>query len=1478
MSKMNCLRIVNLNYNNNAMKMEDEIFELDGESTLLSLQNGGGKSVLVQMVTAPFVRKRYRDTKDRPFASYFTTNRPTHILVEWVLDSGAGYVLTGLMVRKKQDFSEEDEKEELEITSIIYEYKESNAYDIRHIPIVEQDGKKKKLLGYQAVLKLYEQMKQEKSITFQKYDMNQSAQQRQYFTRLKQYQINHGEWESIIKKVNLKESGLSELFKDAKDESGLIDKWFLSAVESKLNKEENRMKQFSSILYKYFTQYKQNEAKMERKDTILTFCQDAKEVQDRTDAYEEAAEKQTDYEKKIGSLSVQLKKILEKVQRQAAESEERILNLENSIHTIQYEELSYQGYQMLEDKGKLLKQEQEFRETIRQMEEETAEMIKRRNILECARLLEEYKESSREVQNLENRLELLKQDEQNNLPERNNLGYNLRVYYEKEREQKAEELETANIRKQEREVFQIQKEAQRKHNEERQQEYSKRLGSVQEKLKQYDVEEEHFCRQYQAELRRNILGTYEEGTIYVLQRTYEKEQETLLRELSSRKQEKMELETTFNTMGREIEEKQKEQSRQNLMLEKEAETLSFYEEERKMRREALRYIGFSEEREFEDEEIQKAFYFKIESLKEGELKTRRNLENLKIQYQNMESGKILKLPEELARLLGALDIHFIYGMEYLKKNGCSKEENEQLVSSYPLLPYSILMSRKEVEKLEKSKFDFYMSFPVPVTVRENLSNPANEGSANVVKADTMYFLTSFNQGLLDEEALKRLLVQKKKEIGSEQEKLERKQEEICVYEDKRDLIKHQKVTREAYQSCEKRIVEAKQHLKLLDEEISRLRQKKESSWISMKQLDGKIEVAGKKEIWYENRKQDFEALAVRYEVYLDARREHELILKKIEEGKESLKKIGQEQKQAQVEISQLLDIISQQKQQHAYFCKKASDYKSYQSGEKIQKDIEDIEARYEAITTQVSSDLKELERSLKRERDNFRKRQDALLKKQDSSHLEEPEFRDVIPDEFRESELEREEKSAQIELKSQEDKLQQVLRKLAVCESEIKNVYKQVKSNFDEDELIPKAQITNIEFKKRIRLARAEVADEKRRTREISKKIQLYQTNVSTLAEYENLETEEACDFSKELESYEVSEVAQLPEKHLDTFRGELIRDYRMSQKNVGKSRNVLDKKLEDMQYNKIYEDEFFQKPIESLRHLIESPSAVKEQLDVVLGSYQALLKQLEIDLSMVAKEKEKILEMLFDYVRDVHKHLGKIDRNSTITIQGRSLKMLRLNLLNWEEEENTFFVRLKNFIEGLTNRAMERLAQNENMEEVIGAALTTRNLYDSVVGISTIGIKLYKIEADREYPITWKEVAKNSGGEGFLSAFVVLSSLLSYMRRDDTDLFVEREEGKVLIMDNPFAQTNASHLLKPLMDIAKKSNTQLICLSGLGGESIYNRFDNIYVLNLMKSGLTKDLSYVKAEHVKGSEKEAMKTVKAARIEVEDGEQMELVF
>ena len=337
--------------------------------------------------------------------------------------------------------------------------------------------------------------------------------------------------------------------------------------------------------------------------------------------------------------------------------------------------------------------------------------------------------------------------------------------------------------------------------------------------------------------------------------------------------------------------------------------------------------------------------------------------------------------------------------------------------------------------------------------------------------------------------------------------------------------------------------------------------------------------------------------------------------------------------------------------------------------------------------------------------------------------------------------------------------------------------------------------------------------------------------------------------------------------------KGTLIRDYNFFTERQREARLDLERVLNRLLRKELFAEDFYRKPLEAMLQLAGDAERVIRQLETTLASYQSLMEKLLVDISFVEKEKAKIVELVGDYLKEVHDNLNKIDRNSTITVREKPVKMLKIELPDWTENESLYELRLNDYIDDITARGIGLLEENRNVQEYLGTKVTTKELYDKVVGIGNVQIRLYKIEEQREYPITWTDVAKNSGGEGFLSAFVVLSALLYYMRKDDSDIFADRNEGKVLLMDNPFAQTNASHLLKPLMDMAKKANTQLICLSGLGGESIYNRFDNIYVLTLIAANLRSDMQYLKAEHMRGSEEE---TMLLSRIEVV--EQQELVF
>ena len=120
MSKINAIRFINVNYNNDTIRINDEYLYFKGASTLISLENGGGKSVMIQMLMAPFVAKSYRDLADRKFSGYFHTAQPSFILVEWLLDGGS-YLLTGMMVRRNQHVDENNE-DELEILNFMSEY------------------------------------------------------------------------------------------------------------------------------------------------------------------------------------------------------------------------------------------------------------------------------------------------------------------------------------------------------------------------------------------------------------------------------------------------------------------------------------------------------------------------------------------------------------------------------------------------------------------------------------------------------------------------------------------------------------------------------------------------------------------------------------------------------------------------------------------------------------------------------------------------------------------------------------------------------------------------------------------------------------------------------------------------------------------------------------------------------------------------------------------------------------------------------------------------------------------------------------------------------------------------------------------------------------------------------------------------------------------------------------------------------------
>jgi len=1442
MSKINAFRIINLNYNNNTMRIDDELFHLNGESTLMSLRNGGGKSVIVQVMMAPFVNKRYRDIKDREFSGYFTSNIPTYILVEWTLDGGASNVLTGMMVRKRFSTSDEDSKDDLEILNFVCEYRGQSQYDISHIPFVENLDGRKKVKSFGTSKQLFEELKKDKNTNFNYYDMNSEYQRKSYFDKLKEYKINYKEWESIIRRLNLKESGLSDMFTDSKNVNGLVEKWFLKTVEEKLNKDEDKVKNFGEIVLRYVKQYKENKSKIDKREAIEEFFGDAENIKNAAEAFRQCIARTSDFENTIANL-IQL--LIKNQDSEVNLREEKIRNIDSissDIRDIQYEELSLEIYKCIDEKEKIEKLLEEIASELDLEKKRKKELEYKRNILECAKIYKEYQDFSREVQELENEKQLIRKQNKDFGPERINLGYTLKIHYSHEKLRVEETIKSienkimaleVKMKTSKENLNALRGKLSKLHNE---------IGGLNQRIESFNEVEEDFNRIYRENFSRNITGYYDNGALADLEQNNIKSLDGLLRKIGELKMLFLDMEEEKKARDRELRDKELKNVELKASLENLNTTFQGYDEEITVIKDILKYIEFPEEKVFDKEEIIEEFNKKIDIISDEALKLNLTLKREEEELSRLQSGKILELSADMAAEFQKRDIHVVYGMEWMKKNSYSKEENESLLRNNPFIPYCLIMNSKDLEKLEKDPIENFTSYPIIIVQKDSLEAVLSADGSKLLTLGRINFLISFNNKLIDEEGLKTIIEDKEKDISILKAKLIKKQEELKFYEGKRNEIAFSKLDKKKYFDAKKMKKAMEEEAELLENELFDLRKTVDTLKLDIKNTDLSINAKDKQSMDLKRKIDDFKRLTQKYSDYCSNKSKKESLVKELQDTQKGIN----EEESTEKNCSSIKSEEDGRRRDYLDKAEKIKNksivYEGFREGTLVEKDIEDIEARYESLTKTITDTEKNLEDRLSQANKRFIDKETELISKQNEYGLIEKHYKDEQYDNLKERQLKQGIMDKDISLEKLNKECGNYGIKKALEEQNISNYERDLKSKFDMEKPKARQEIKEFDFEKKIRLKEHEKKELQAFIDRLSKKISLIQYNNTALAQFTDLPLKKEVELTVDYDN-------------LDKFRGELIRDYTASKDACTDSNSKLNKEIGRLLRKELFlRDDFFKKPLDKLEELSSDPEHLLENLNITIGSYKSLMEKLSADIELINKEKGNVMQSLFDYVREVHENIGKIDRNSSINVSGRSIKMLRILLPEWEDNAAMYQLKLNDMLDRVTAAALERLNKNENVEEVISTEITTKNLYNEVVSISSIEVKLYKIEEEKEYPISWDEVAKNSGGEGFLSAFVILSSLLSYMRRDDTDIFAEKESSKVLVMDNPFAQTSSEHLLKPLIEIAKKSNTQLICLSGLGGDSIYNRFDNIYVLNLISSKLNGGKQFVKGDHIKGED------------------------
>lgn len=1455
MSKINKIRIINLNYNNN-MKIDDEIFYLDGDNTLFNLRNGGGKSVIVQMVIAPFVNRRYRTLNDRTFDSYFTSSTPTYIMVEWKLDDGAGYLLTGMMVRKKERTSDEDSKEKLDIINFVHEYRLKNPYDINRIPIIEEKVDSRLIKSFINSKKLFEDLKKDRNLKFNYYDMNNSVATRSYFNKLQEYKINYKEWETIIRKINLKESGLSELFVNAKDSDGLVKEWFLPAVENKLNKDEDRIKNYVELVNSYIKQYKDNKSKIDRKEKIELFNELAKELLEISDNFILTIDKRKNIENTIANIIVFLKESYENKINEELKLEKFIDTLKKEINELSYEKESIDIYNKENEVKELELQLTQLNTVVNKSEVEIKNLNRKLNILECAKLHREYQNRSKELQQLEVELKILSEKNKDNAPKINNLGFSIKgVFNEKLNKIR---IIIQNKKKKRNSIVEDKEIEEKKLSDNRgiTNDLKVREGSLKSEIKSFNKIENSFNSRFNESFIRNISGFYFDEDLIKFEKTiiesklYLEKQKKELGEQSLKVKEQLKSSKSERIKNIEL------KFKVNNSLDNKKIKLKELDNEIEKRKEIIKYIEFTEDKIFNTEEIISTFDKKINLLKEEELKLVRICDKLNAELEKLKGGKVLELSKEIEDRLKKRDISINYGMEWLKQNGFSYEKNKEIIKRNPFIPYSLIMNEKDIKSLEKEPLDVFTSTPISIINRLDLENELEGINNEMISIKGINFFVSFNNKLLDEEELRKLITKKEKELDNYTKRLADKKKAVKLYQDKRSLILYSVLDKKYY-------IELKESIVALETELIKLKQREldlerliggfkeeiQKLELSLRLVEDKININIEK-------LKEFNNLCDEYKIYkknkqlLDEVNEKIRVLNnEILQGEDNIKKLN-------LEINNINESIRRYENDEEKVKNQLNRFSIYNEGEVIKKDIEDLLAEYEALNKEIFGSERELKEKKVELNIKFTEVQDELNYKTDKYNIIESEYINEFynfQNELEIKDLLEKEKEKNNNLNKQENYIN---IEIAKAKTIIKELYKNLINEFGKAEPKNKSLLFEKNFSVEIAKLKLQIKDEESRKNKVVKEYSEINQNLISLSEFEDFKITSMEEVKISIEDFKL-------------YIGKTKRDLRLINEDEAKFEKNLDKLIFGIK-NQFKDETLFKEPIDTLKCLTGKPAKFKEQLNLVIDSYKMLMDKLLADIDLIEKEENKILESILEYIEEIQKNIDKIDDNSSITIAGKRVKMLNISIDSFSDNKELYRIKLRNYIESIRDRSLNELENNNNIEDIVSNRINTVRLYDEVIGISNVNIKLYKIEEDRQRSITWDEVSKNSGGEGFLSAFVILSSLLSYMRKDESDIFNRKECGKVIIMDNPFAQTSSAHLLKPLMDITRKSNTQLICLTALGGDSIYNRFDNIYVLNLISSKIKSGVKYLRSEHIKGEEEKETEVIVSSRFKIEE--------
>ncbi|MBP7175821.1 MAG: hypothetical protein KBA53_06340 [Thermoclostridium sp.] len=1432
MPKINRIRIVNFSYNNNNRHIIDEMFDLyQGENALLSLANGGGKSVLVQAVLQPILPKV--SLLKRKFGDFFIAKRtPSYIMLEWLLDDEAGYLLTGIAVTSavSQAAGEDEQNADIRYFTFLHAYEEGNQYDIKGMPVTEQVGSSVRIASYHELKKLLQKQSGKRDHAIDVYDATREEQKR-YTRDLSSYGISREEWKELIVNINEAENGVSEVFSECRTSRKVMEQWVIKYIEKVLDKSaEDGMtdhKKLETMMAQVAQSLVDNENHIREYQTIEGFSRELGELSRNAKKVLNQLDQEDKLQKEIAGGYRVLNDENGRLTSELEAMEKRLIELDIEIERITHEEKSQEIYEYTKQVQEIDKSLSVLRESINEMKTRLEE---REEWLKQQKAAEKYKkilEKQKEIAELQQRLENIMKDQDELKINLNQVMYSLKVAYNGRILEGNNAIAVLNAQlRDDREAIERNR-AEQKRYQQQIEELKQKVGGVTNEITHFENEEPAILKGIGVELYRNpLLKELDPQEIAKVKNQLAENSRISEERLINNQNEAGRLADELEHLRQSYDELMT--IKENLKIEesKLQTHISDYGEEKQKAMDALKRLNIREDYLFDRDYQMNAAK---EVLNEWENKVyhlKMEINALDRQIHGIEQG-ISYLPENLAALLKENNLPCYTGEKYLRD--IDETVKAELIRQNPFLPYSLIATEKEIAIITQLVSDMEISQVIPV-IRHNEKDrrvELNQGNMQFITASKNIML---NSG--DILSFVNSLAQDKKNRMDELEKAN----------DVIDRVNHDYQCITGFNWTEKQVNDLLLAQSRNTEEINKntddlkacmmrtdeLNREKAELAQQIHKLEGEL-------ITSHNKIQEFGKYLNRNDAYMANVQAYSRILGEIRSCGDMRSRCENAAEILHSKETETRKQLEAKKNETREYESKLAEVADAQEAVPIAAEIPELEGKLEACRKKQNDEAANLSKQIR----GFDKDILYLEKDIDKMKLKTEAYKSIEYSEELESDLE-----------TQCNGLHDQLNALAEEEKEHELNHKGltgkiygVKQSLGGKPVVPVEEIRG-NFTKR----REAAVQEKEGNKIRGKRIQQEQVELAGLISKIETEIKGIHSIAAETGNKTFNAVKE----NLDTLLQEynscraetsrIITGFAKSSTGLitsytNNEEGTVKDAIKGLQYQLNTLDRSFDK----YYYLTERMDYYDEQLSQILKIMESKMLQLE-------HSRNDLVEHAFIEASRIYHEIPKISENSAVEIDGVRKRVLEIQYdemgdeLQAREKMNQY---IQDCLNSLTKLIKEDGGSN-NVSREVAKYMSTKELLNIISSLENCRIKAYKVDLNEKNRrmMLWEDIiVKNSGGEKFVAYFSLLVALISYSRKQirGYQSFQRKEESKVLIMDNPFGPITSGHLLKPMFDIAKKYNTQLICLSDIKQGSVLNSFDLIYMIKIRQNMMQED-------------------------------------